>query len=527
LNVSTYILYERIKTLFEQTDNKQFLDDFRKFNCNINILRYNQYINGYDYVNISSITTNIYNYVCNNMIEYILKKTVLNDIIFLFTLFGNDFIPKIESINPKNDMDTIIQIYCLTIKKSKKKFIVYETIYGLQRINYFTFTNFIKEISNIEEHMLNEIYLSNKYKNYNFYKRQLGVSQLFPILQEYIIMANKLFDFLRNNIICNNIDDVINNIVNQYSDNIDFISKFIFFEENCSELPTENIIEKFKLLIQSYCTNKKEIKGNILLKKNDYFDIDKKFHKKNISDLFVHPMMEICEFDIESYKLEKKMGEYKIKLNAGDLDLGSIKLTTDLQGNYLIKKYSKQNTIKNYYKTYFNVDFDINQKNNKIIIPIVEDYLRGLFWTFDNYFNKNNSSAWTYEYHRSPLLYQIKEILFDFIKLKNNSFIEQMNQLYYSVTNCNDQPMNKIEHYIYVTPLKLLQNLPEKYINFIKENNDFFCDLDDIAEKIWSSKDNSDVIDCKRIPYLNKCNLMSIKFVKLEHFMNKIIKLRD
>jgi hypothetical protein len=87
--------------------------------------------------------------------------------------------------------------------------------------------------------------------------------------------------------------------------------------------------------------------------------------------------------------------------------------------------------------------------------------------------------------------------------------------------------MNKIEHYIYVTPLKLLQNLPEKYINFIKENNDFFCDLDDIAEKIWSSKDNSDVIDCKRIPYLNKCNLMSIKFVKLEHFMNKIIKLRD
>jgi hypothetical protein len=38
LNISTDILYEKIKTIFKEIDNKLFLNDFKNYNCNINIL---------------------------------------------------------------------------------------------------------------------------------------------------------------------------------------------------------------------------------------------------------------------------------------------------------------------------------------------------------------------------------------------------------------------------------------------------------------------------------------------------------
>ena len=38
LNVSTDILYNELKILFEQIDNKLFLNELKKYNCNTNIL---------------------------------------------------------------------------------------------------------------------------------------------------------------------------------------------------------------------------------------------------------------------------------------------------------------------------------------------------------------------------------------------------------------------------------------------------------------------------------------------------------
>jgi hypothetical protein len=70
-------------------------------------------------------------------------------------------------------------------------------------------------------------------------------------------------------------------------------------------------------------------------------------------------------------------------------------------------------------------------------------------------------------------------------------------------------------------------DIPDKYKQFIEDNKDFFPDLDAIANKIWESTDNSDVIDCKRISFLSKCNLLSVKFVNFEEYMKKIFLLRE
>lgn len=537
-------------------------------NSKVTILRHNQQTKEYDSVDIDTICNNIFEYVKklygpDIITSHITKNTVTNDVAFLFTLFGNDFISKVESIDVRNDINTILDIYCNVIKrsqKSQKKCLIYTSSNGLQRINYFTFADFIKEVANIEGTILNETYLTHKYKNYNFYKRELGVSRLLPILEQYVPTANSIFEMLRTAKESNN-NDIIEKIVSQYSGDLTFMERFLVFEGNGNKkievLSSEEIIGKFRSLLQKNLTfsieNNKDIRGRLYFQKYDSFDINNLYHKKNIVDSFAHPLMEICELDIEYYKLDKKLGEYETKLNAGELELGTVRFITDEKGNYVIKYYSRQDAIKKYYKTYFNIDAEIKLYNpdpssspkkvlsfDKSITSLVEDYIKGLFWVFDNYFNKNNSrynanyvSTWIYPYHRSPLMYQMKEVLFKFATSKDFDFVIKMNSLYNDVTinpiyiHERHLFMNKIEHYIYVTPSKKLENLPERYVKFIGDNKDFFCDLDMIAEKIWTSEDNSDVIDCKRISFLNKCNLLTVKFVKFEDYMNKILSLRE
>ena len=53
----------------------------------------------------------------------------------------------------------------------------------------------------------------------------------------------------------------------------------------------------------------------------DKSNIDNDFHRKNILETFPCCKMEITEYDKKVYKLEKKMGEYEVKLNSSGIDL--------------------------------------------------------------------------------------------------------------------------------------------------------------------------------------------------------------
>ena len=61
-----------------------------------------------------------------------------------------------------------------------------------------------------------------------------------------------------------------------------------------------------------------------------------------------HPNMEITEYDKEIYKLEKRIGEYQIKLNATNFDLGSVSIETTYKGDYQIKILNKLENKKIY-----------------------------------------------------------------------------------------------------------------------------------------------------------------------------------
>lgn len=536
------------------------------------ILRHNQQSEEYDTINIDMICDNIFTYVQNKIIgdtdisittttANLTKQNVTNDIAFIFTLFGNDFIPRVESIDVRNNIETLLDIYCAVMRKAQKKCLIFRSFNSdFQRINYYNFAEFIKALSAIEHSMLNETYLANKYKNYRFLKRELKVDNLLPTIESYIVAANKFFTALRS-------EKDTNKIINAYAidtANTKFIEQFLIFEGCNFKRDTNgliiNIIEKFTFQIQKILAHFanvgkeiKEIKGRHIFQQHEAFNISTGHHKKNIMETFPHPLMEITEYDIECYKLDRKLGEYETKLNATNFDLGAVKVSYDSANNYVIKYSPKHNNIAAYYKTFFGISHEVKEcvvrdgSKKKIITfedqkmtQLVEDYIKGIFWVFDTYFNKNNSeqnanyvSTWIYPHHRSPLIYQVKEVLFKFANMGSQKFIDKMNSLYSEVTINNTYMvprqlfMNKLEHYLYVTPFNKHNELPKIYKEFVENNRDIFPDLSKISDQIWINSDNTHLLDCKRISFVNKCNLLCVKFVSFNDFMQRIIGLRN
>lgn len=574
-----------------------------KSDNNITILRFNMrnYLiqkHEYDTVNINMLCNNIYSYITTELQnnDYT-KENVTNDIAFIFTLFGNDFIPKLESIDVRNDIETLMSLYCTCMKKARKPYLTF-IHHDSYKINYINFTNFINLMANIENTLLLDTYMSHKYKNYGYYKKQLNEERLYPVLKVYFEKANDVFFHLRNiikrtertdnssetnetneteetNINETNIDEMnkINEIVEKYRDDIKFIEQFLILEKfkyiknenenketDKSDKSEETIInksieDKFRdhliNMIKNTDIENPYIGGRMKFYLYDTTDVNTYFHMKNIKNNLIHSKMEITDFDKEVYKLENKIGEYEIKLNGSDLDLGSINIHIKSNGDYAFYPINPFGNIIDYYDTFFNITHQYSfvredRYKPKIIFndkldDIIIDYIKGLFWVFDNYFNKNKTeynskyiSTWVYNYHRVPLIYQVKDFLIRLRKQNNNTdYINFMNKLYYEVSKDEKyiidrmNYMNSLEHYLYVTPMNRHRDIPDKYIDMIKNNTDIFTDLNITVNDLWSNKNTKQIIDCRRIPYLNKCNLLSIKTVKYNEYMKLMYMYRN
>jgi len=514
------------------------------------VLRFNQQSYEYDSVNISILINNIYNFTLgkiNNNKDFT-KLSVSNDIAFIFTLFGNDFVPRLESIDARNDIETIINAYADTMNLLKVKRCLIFTEKNIFKINYYALSKLINEIAKIENILLFDTYMSNKYKNYNFYKRELKVERLYPVLEKYIGFANDIFDKLRLIYKNENIDKDIDQII----DNSDkaMIRMFLVMEAK-SNNPDQELEKSFRkqlykivsIALHNDSIGKLPIVGRLRLLLFDN-NVDNEKHQENIKNDMPHPDMEITEYDIEAYKMEKKIGEYEVKLNATDFDLGSLSISILPNGNYNINRYNIIGNIIDYYDRFFEIGSSLaynkdkkiityDRKNRQKLNDLVFDYLTGLCWVFDFYFNRNdrkynleNISTWFYPHHRSPLLYQVREVL-NSIPDKTK-LTQEMNLLFNEISFSSkykishDKYMTKLEHYLYVTPKTKHAKIPDKYKHVIDENTDIFPDLDKLVDKIWDNENINEIIECKRVPYINKCNLMCVRFVPFDEYKDII-----
>ncbi len=509
-----------------------------------NILRYNDNEEEIETISINLLRKNILEFIYTKYNPYRKynhnENNIIDDIIALFTFFGNDFIPKIESINIRNGLIILLDIYVKHFNNSRLQnpYLLIEDKITVKinnqikdekitRINFDVLTNIINKLAEYEDKLIFDKYISNEYKNFNYLLGILEPNNYTPFfidkLNRYCHGFNKVIRYIKTN---NNTtsEEVYNNVIKHFTDREQWEKEFISIENKDGFLGNISIYELLDTIINKIKAN--EYKCGLKLIRYSNF-VDDKYHQKCIKDELEHPKMNISQYDIELYKLEKKMDEYKnigftIETKIGSCDLkykdNEYKIHTDRS---IINKKDI------FYKDILLCEDDDSKKE------LINEYLKGFFWTIDFYFNKNQRqininyiSTWCYKYNHSPYFKEISEYLNN---LSNRN--TELNKLFYEINIIggenyvnSTQFINKLEQYLYVTPKALHSNIPEVYKS-ITEDEDLFPDIVSLANKVFNGEKNLiETYDCK---FLTKANIIGIKKNDYNYYVSKIINFRN
>jgi len=454
--------------------------------------------------------------VHQSIIEYIdfskdNEVEIINDVIFLFTLFGNDFIPKIDYMSIKRDFVSIILRVYKTYLEDKNDYIIKDGT----KINYNSLRKIFERYLRIEEELLQENYLKSVYKNYEFLKRSMKVNFIIPYIDEYVRRLNDIIENIKNN----TIEKVWNLYDNDTSDNKHFIIAFNNIEGENGE--KEYDYELFKKIIHIHLEKYKKTK-NIELK----FGLKKKTDKINNRDIdaIVATMnipieslkknkRMITEYDKELFKFDTKRGKYRVMLNVNVSEVGKVELDIVDDRYQIMKDDIPEDLDSIFYKNRLG-----RYKNIKMCI---HEYIRGLFWVFNYYFNKcDGVPVWFFMCNEAPSIKGISA----FLKRKTNEELNEIMESTFSGKNVVslDLYISVEEHKAYILPYQIWNEYINEYFNKIGvkilEHTDIFPNLDPIIDDIYSIREKR--IDCKDIRFLRKCIFPSIKIIDYESYMD-------
>jgi hypothetical protein len=508
----------------------------------IDIIKYEPNKKIIEIISIKNLIDNIYNYIFSKLNlfrkQHNIKLNIIDDIVGIITFFGNDFLPKIESINMKNGLEILFTQYAKVISycRLSNPYLLY-TENNKTKINMYLFSSLIEKLSEVEDKLMFDNYIQSEYKNFNYLSKIFGCNEYTPFfidkLNRYCHGFNKIIRYIKLNPY-KTAEEVYKNIIEKFTDKDNWEKIFISIESNITDTDNNtNIMNILNNLILSIRENKKYKLGLKLIKYSD--DINDKFHQNNISDNFIHPLMIISEYDKEIYKLEKRMNEYKnISLNTED-KIGNVELKYKFNEYKIHTDINIINKKDYFYK-------DIVKLESTEINKFCEEYIKGFFWTIDFYFNKidrniniNNISIWSYEYTHTPYFKEIYNIMNRSDKLYN------MYNLYNSISDINSnyyvspsKYMNTLEQYLYITPKNVLQNnIPEVYKDILNDSN-LFIEIETFYKKIIDNinginnvDNNINLLESYNTNSINKLNIIGFKKSSYYDFMSKILPLRQ
>lgn len=442
----------------------------------MHIIRHNQQEDNFDIIDIDKLS--------NNLVDYINEKTgiknnkynVLCDISYLFTIFGNDFVPKVESINVKQDFEDLISIYIKILKEHKYLIDISKPI---KKLNMDVLFQLIKLLHINEGTNLQKNYIASHFRNFNKLKEILGANN-----NNFTHVLNKFLEELRE---LN--ESIKQNKEYRPTDNFtDIFAKFVringtdVIKEYRDYYKKHKQFMKVKIGFQSYANT-----------------INDEYHQNKIKQIhLLDNHMKITNYDKELYQFENALDEYRNKLNFKSLNLGAVKLD---HRQYTLHSDKIINDVKKYYREILDTN-DINV-NHPVMYKFVYAYIEGLIWVFEYYMNGQVGNEyvfnyWYYKYNRAPLLKQI----YEFMKLHDLN--DLVNNITKELKKYEDSKtyFNCLEHLVYVSPgptIKILLGTDIK-------NSESDIDIDKIIDKIWTSSDNN-VIDCRGAMFLTKCHL--------------------
>lgn len=449
----------------------------------ITVLKFDQQKNILSMININQLKESINIYCKERLVDLYNfdKNKIINDIVYIFTIFGNDFLPKCEAIQTNLDFLFLIDIYLIIL-------IDYGYILINNNISNIVFYKFLLLLKDHEKRLLKRNALQNIYENYKWVSQKNFYIDLLKLKK-----SQKISDSFYDNIYL-------------YIDPLK-ISEFFNKKYGCLEF---YLIKKNDLLI----IIKKAL--NKILPINSSFNIDinkineftkyekfRKFEYNSNQKKHIIKMKDMNMRRKELYLIENKLDKYTelfVPINSFYNNIITInKINTEF-----------------YYNKFFN-----NLKKKDIVI----NYLEGFKWVHQYYFDRkhNINEKWYYPYNKAPLIetiinYYSSIILNTIIKSKINN-ITPIEQLLY-ITPIRLSEINNPEFYALFAEYKKDEKLINKVKLFIEKNSHFFYNLDEIYNGIKSGTLKYGLFDCSSSNFISKCHYEILNFiVNLDNFV--------
>lgn len=430
-------------------------------------------------INIEKLCDNLSNYIKKKIKSDISNHQIILDIVFIFTMFGNDFLPKIESISVRSDFEYLLDRYAESFENpliilTDKKY----------KLNTDQLIKLLGELQKNEDDSLQKAYMSANYRNYQQLKKILDAKQenFNTVLLQFLHKLQSLMHAIKHN------------------DNIIKFEKDVNFQNQLKKITvmtekTNNTVQDIK---KYYKKIKKFPKFEIgLIPRNSNYN---NFHKNNVQDslTYLQSNVPITSYDIDLYKFNKMLDDYQNILNAHELELGKVSIDIKTM-QWKADKISEN--IQKYYYSFFGITDMESSKMNKLL----KHYMKGLIWVFNYYYNwydetdnHTKTLTWFYKYSRAPLLTQ----LFNWCS-NNKDLLIKITEKPIEYIPTKDF-FNNITHLMRVSPAPyILDVIPNELLEFTKTYP--YPNLDNVVINILNNK--NDEIDCRGMIYLNKCLL--------------------
>jgi len=458
----------------------------------LQLLRMNQQRGDYDIIDIDKLSANIFNFVDDKLSKGIKrnKDNIIKDIVFIFTIFGNDFLPKIESFDVKYDFNTIINKYIELLNNGEY---IIQNVDGINKLKFGPFVNIFKILAKDEDKQLQKVYISSHFHNYKRLKRILEVDD-----DNFISTINTFLENLRNFNGDIKKNKRVEPIIQKWIGRKDFIIKLSKMVRFGIDDPNAFIRSYYK----EYEMTNRLPKVRISFEKYNNSIIDE-YHREKIKSTLIDNSLVVTKYDEETYQFENMLDQYTVKLNAQKLDLGNVYIDTH---SYTFKTENFEKSIQSYYNDFFG----IQKLDSQGMKDLIDGYIEGLVWVFDYYFNnfdgeqnRNHALTWFYKYSRSPLLQHI----YTGIRERDQGWLDN---IYDGLTKYRTPMMeyfNCLEHFMYASPIEAIMDyIPKEYNEAAKL---YPSGIYDAINEIFK-RDTNDEIDCRGANFLSKCHLNAV-----------------
>lgn len=454
-----------------------------KNSSEITIFKFEQQTNLLSIINIELLKQSIYIYCKDRLINTKLNEIEINkiikDIVYIFTIFGNDFLPRCEAIQTNQDFLFLIDLYLI---------ILIDNGYMLinNNISNVAFFKFLSLLKTHEKRLLFRNANQNIYQNYNWANQTNFYIDLLKF-KDSEKPSQTFYDNLLLYIDAGKMTDLLNK------------TKY-----GCLEFYLLNKDKMFEFL-------KNGLQNGLPINTLFYVDITnlkktspyEKFRPfQYISTLKKHVlnMKELSPRNKELYLINNKLDKYT-------------KLFDPVNSFYTnILTLNKINTPF-YYKKYFK---NVTEKE------IVTIYLQGFKWVTQYYFDREHpiNETWYYPYNKPPLIETMidyySSIIIDtpsIFKINNITPIEQL--LYITPIRLSD--LNKPQFFKMFAEYKNGKFVDEHFVNhikiFIEKNPHFFYNLDEVYHGIKTGTLTHGLFDCSGSNFISKCHYEILNFI--------------